>query len=120
MGDDIVALPDVNTENAQVQQMLSQWIQETVLTFVEGSSNGGQVTKYSIDGLRIDAAKSIPYFFAQMVNNVTDSYAVGEVFDGDAGYACAYQQNGLDAFLNFPVYTQVPTPPPPIHSSNWF
>jgi hypothetical protein len=52
-----------------------------------------------------------------MVNNVTDSYAVGEVFDGDAGYACAYQQNGLDAFLNFPVYTQVPNPAP---SSNQF
>jgi hypothetical protein len=33
MGDDIVALPDVNTENAQVQQMLSQWIQQTVPTF---------------------------------------------------------------------------------------
>ena len=55
----------------------------------------------------MDAAKSIPYSFAQMVNNATDSYTIGEVFDGDAGYACAYQTNGLDAFLNFPVYYQV-------------
>jgi alpha-amylase len=57
--------------------------------------------------LRIDAAKSIPYFFAQLVNNATDSYSIGEVFDGDAGYACDYQTGGLDAFLNFPIYYQV-------------
>jgi hypothetical protein len=55
----------------------------------------------------VDAAKSIPYAYAQMVNNATDSYAMGEVFDGDAGYACLYQANGLDGFLNFPVYFQV-------------
>lgn len=42
-----------------------------------------------------------------MVNNATNSYAMGEVFDGDAGYACQYQANGLDGFLNFPVYFQV-------------
>jgi hypothetical protein len=42
-----------------------------------------------------------------MVNNITNSYAIGEVFDGDAGYACDYQLNGLDGFLNFPVYFQV-------------
>lgn len=42
-----------------------------------------------------------------MVNNATDSYAIGEVFDGDAGYACQYQSNGLDAFLNFPLYYTV-------------
>lgn len=42
-----------------------------------------------------------------MVNNATDSYAIGEVFDGDAGYACEYQSNGLDAFLNFPIYYTV-------------
>jgi len=57
--------------------------------------------------LRIDAAKSIPYDYAQLVNNCTNSYSIGEVFDGDAGYACAYQQNGLDAFLNFPIYYQM-------------
>ena len=34
-----------------------------------------------IDGPRIDAAKSIPYFLAQMVNNVTDTCAIGEVYD---------------------------------------
>jgi hypothetical protein len=42
-----------------------------------------------------------------MVNNVTDSYTIGEIFDGDANYACLYQRNGLDGFLNFPVYFQV-------------
>jgi len=42
-----------------------------------------------------------------MVNNATDSYAMGEIYDGDAGYACMYQRNGLDGFLNFPVYFQV-------------
>jgi len=52
-----------------------------------------------------------------MVNNVTNTYAVGEVFDGDAGYACAYQKNGLDAFLNFPIYTQVPPSRNPFHKA---
>lgn len=74
------------------------------------SPDNDKVETYQIDGLRIDAAKSIPYFYAQMVNNVTDSYAIGEVFDGDSGYACAYQSNGLDAFLNFPLYYQVSIP----------
>ena len=109
MGDDIVALPDINTENTKVQQMISEWVKSTVLILSHGGFNS-QVELYSIDGLRIDAAKSVPYFYAQVVNNVTDSYAIGEVFDGDAGYACAYQSNGLDAFLNFPVYYQVPPP----------
>jgi len=72
-----------------------------------------KVQTYGFDGLRIDAAKSIPYFYAEMVNNVTDSYAIGEVFDGDAGYACQYQSNGLDAFLNFPLYNTVLPPLPP-------
>lgn len=77
--------------------------------------------KYNIDGLRIDAAKSIPFFFAQLVNNCTDSYAVGEVFDGDASYSCAYQTGGLDGFLNFPVYYAVlnlTSPPDCINTSD--
>ena len=74
-----------------------------------GDKSNSQVETYAIDGLRIDAAKSIPYPYAQLMNNVTDSYAIGEVFDGDAGYACRYQSSGLDAFLNFPVYYQVVT-----------
>ena len=106
MGDDIVPLPDVNTENSDVQSMISQWIKTTVAHLIMVSSYS-KVETYGIDGLRIDAAKSIPYSFAQMVNNATDSYSIGEVFDGDAGYACAYQANGLDAFLNFPIYYQV-------------
>jgi len=38
MGDDIIALPDVNTESARVQQMMSQWIINTVTIFSQGGS----------------------------------------------------------------------------------
>lgn len=107
MGDTMVALPDINTENTEVQKMISDWVKSTV--HPSGDKSNSQVETYAIDGLRIDAAKSIPYPYAQLMNNVTDSYAIGEVFDGDAGYACRYQSSGLDAFLNFPVYYQVVT-----------
>jgi alpha-amylase len=103
MGDYTVSLPDLDTENTDVQSGIKDWIEKTVLTLRWLT----QVKTYNLDGLRVDAVKSIPYSFAQMVNNVTDSYAIGEVFDGDAGYCCLYQANGLDGFLNFPVYFQV-------------
>ena len=110
MGDTVVALPDINTENLDVQKMISDWVKSTV--HPSDNTSNSQVETYAIDGLRIDAAKSIPYPYAQLMNNVTDSYAIGEVFDGDGGYAYAYQSNGLDGFLSFPIYTKsAPYPP---------
>ncbi|KAJ6618289.1 glycoside hydrolase superfamily [Mycena sp. CBHHK59/15] len=50
LGDTVVPLPDVNTENPTVISQYSQWISELVQT-------------YSIDGLRIDAAKHVSKTF---------------------------------------------------------
>src|SRR5947209_6259637 len=46
LGDDQVALPDLNTESQDVSNMMNDWAV-------------GLISNYSIDGLRVDAAKHV-------------------------------------------------------------
>lgn len=56
-----------------------------------------------VDGLRIDTVKHVQKSFWSGYNDAAGVYCVGEVFDGDPAYACAYQDY-LDGVLNYPVY----------------
>ncbi|PWY91121.1 alpha-amylase AmyA [Aspergillus heteromorphus CBS 117.55] len=90
-GDDIVALPDLKTEDPTVQAMLSHWVQEIM-------------TNYSIDGLRLDAAKHVtPDFLPQFQKAALDSFVTGEVFDQSVDTICSYQ-NDLTSVPNYPIY----------------
>lgn len=91
-GDDITALPDLAQEKPEVASMLLDWIQETL-------------ANYSIDGLRIDAAKHVyPDFLPQFFKASGSMFMTGEVFEQDAGIICKYQKNYLPSVPNYPIY----------------
>ncbi|PYH90509.1 alpha-amylase AmyA [Aspergillus ellipticus CBS 707.79] len=90
-GDNIVALPDLKTEDLTVQTMLNDWVQEIM-------------TNYSIDGLRLDAAKHVtPDFLPVFQKAAFNSFVTGEVFDQSIDTICSYQ-NDLTSVPNYPIY----------------
>ncbi|KGO46387.1 Alpha-amylase, domain of unknown function DUF1966, C-terminal [Penicillium expansum] len=89
LGDTIVSLPDLDTTQSSVQTLWNNWI-------------GDLVSKYSIDGLRVDTVKHVQKSFWPGFNTAAGVYAVGEVFDGDPAYTCDYQKY-IDGVLNYPI-----------------
>ncbi|KKY18231.1 hypothetical protein UCDDS831_g06022 [Diplodia seriata] len=90
LGDDTVALVDLNTEDSRVVEGYETWISQLV-------------ANYSIDGLRIDTAKHVDKAFYPGFEDAAGVFSTGEVFDGDPSYTCDYQ-NYLDSVLNYPIY----------------
>ncbi|KAG8937107.1 hypothetical protein FRC02_006307 [Tulasnella sp. 418] len=91
MGDEKVALVDVNTESDKVVQAYSTWITDFV-------------KEYDIDGLRIDAAKHVRKDFWPGFCGAAGVFCIGEVF-GDSIDTAASYQGPLDSVLNFPMYS---------------
>ncbi|KAJ5584238.1 uncharacterized protein N7459_004038, partial [Penicillium hispanicum] len=90
MGDTTVSLPDLNTELEAVQHIWYNWVESLV-------------SNYSIDGLRIDSVFEVQKSFWADYNKAAGVYCIGEVFNGDVGIACPYQDD-LDGVLNYPMY----------------
>ncbi|KZT44175.1 glycoside hydrolase family 13 protein [Sistotremastrum suecicum HHB10207 ss-3] len=90
LGDTKVTLPDVNTTNPTVVSAYQQWIQQ----FVQ---------EYSVDGLRIDAAKHVNADFWPGFCQAAGIFCMGEVFGNDIG-ECAEYQGVMDSVLNYPIY----------------
>jgi alpha-amylase len=82
-------LVDLKTEDSAVADVWYKWI-------------GDLVSNYSIDGLRIDTVKHVDKAFWPDFEAAAGVYAVGEVFNGDPTYTCAYQ-NVLSGVLNYPM-----------------
>ncbi|KAB8202802.1 glycoside hydrolase superfamily [Aspergillus parasiticus] len=92
--DDSVPLPDLKTEDKVVQTMSEKWIKETMST-------------YSIDGLRLDAAKHVTPEFLPLFQKATgDSFVTGEVFDKSVQSICGYQDH-LTSVPNYPIYFSI-------------
>ncbi|KAJ7349293.1 glycoside hydrolase family 13 protein [Mycena albidolilacea] len=92
LGDTKVPLPDLNTENSEVIAKYSDWISDLVQT-------------YSIDGLRIDAAKHVRKAFWPAFAKSAGVFCMGEVFDPLVPYATDFQgSDALDSVLNYPLY----------------
>lgn len=92
LGDVVVPLPDVNTEDPYVSEAYQLWI-------------SGFIQEYSIDGLRIDAAKHAPASFWTSICAASGVFCIGEVFGPDIDEAASYQgPKALDAVLNYPLY----------------
>ena len=90
LGDDIVTLADLRTEDPVVQQMLGEWILELV-------------SNYSIDGLRIDTSINVePEFFVDFVD-AAGVFATGETMDGDDSIVCQWADT-IGSILNYPIY----------------
>ncbi|ORY61499.1 glycoside hydrolase family 13 protein [Pseudomassariella vexata] len=77
-----VALADLRTEDQTVSDMLGSWIKELV-------------ANYSIDGLRIDAAKHVNDDFLPTFVQNSGVFAFGEVLTGLVEDFCRYQTKGL-------------------------
>ena len=87
-----VALPDLATESPQVSDMINTWIKQLV-------------SNYSIDGLRIDAAKHVNDAFLPPFVEAAGVFTFGEVYSGVVDNVCRYQTKDLVAGLpNFPIY----------------
>lgn len=90
LGDWMVALADLRTEDAEVQDMFGEWISE-------------MVSNYSIDGLRIDTSINVdPEFFINFVD-AAGVFATGEVMQGDDSLACQWADT-IGSILNYPIY----------------
>ncbi|THW64366.1 alpha-amylase [Aureobasidium pullulans] len=89
-GDNIVSLPDLRTEDDAVLSMWKTWITQLV-------------ANYTIDGLRIDSAKSVNKAFYPPFEQAAGVYIAGEVYEGNPTTFCDYQ-NYMDGMLNFPSY----------------
>lgn len=94
MGDEKVPLPDVDTTNPTVIAQYGEWI-------------AALVKEYSIDGLRIDAAKHVQMDFWPTFCSKAGVFCMGEVFGGqEVDPIAMYQGPGaLDSVLNFPLYS---------------
>ena len=90
LGDNIVPLVDLRTEDQIVQDMYGEWI-------------AGMVQTYSIDGLRIDTSLNVqPSFFTNFVD-AAGVFSTGEVMQGDSSVACQWAET-IGSILNYPVY----------------
>ena len=89
-GDDIVALADLNTEDDTVTKIMEGWTKSLV-------------ANYSIDGLRIDAAKHVNTDYLAKIGKAAGVFTTGEVFEGDVHVACNYQ-NYIPSIPNYPIY----------------
>ncbi|KAJ5357180.1 CAZyme family GH13 [Penicillium brevicompactum] len=91
-GDNIVALPDLYTEHKEVQDALIKWAKKSIDT-------------YSIDGLRIDAAKHVNAEFLPAFSKGLDNiFMTGEVLVGSIDTIADYQRNYIGSMPNYPVY----------------
>ncbi|KAE8382485.1 glycoside hydrolase superfamily [Aspergillus bertholletiae] len=90
-GDNKVALPDLFTEHEVVQQTLIKWAKELIST-------------YSIDGLRIDAAKHVNPSFLKGFGDAIGSFMTGEVMQQEVSTICQYQNNYISSVPNYPIY----------------
>ena len=77
LGDNNLALADVNTEDDNIVETLYNWVQSLV-------------KEHGIDGLRIDTVKHIRKDFWPGFAASSGVYTVGEVEDGDTAYVANY------------------------------
>ena len=83
-------LPDLNQDHPFVRSTLKKWIKDTI-------------TKYDIDGIRIDTVPEVKRQFWAEYTQEAGCYAVGEVFNGSIDYVASYQ-GYVPALLNYPMY----------------
>ncbi|WP_028402556.1 alpha-amylase family glycosyl hydrolase [Ectobacillus panaciterrae] len=95
----LAGLPDLKQENPEVKKFLIDnakwWIRQT-----------------DVDGFRLDAVKHVPKEFwsefSKEVKSVKPNFfLMGEVSNNDPTYIAAYEETGIDAFLNFPYQKEI-------------
>jgi alpha-amylase len=64
------------------------------------------VSKYHIDGLRVDAVKHVPKSFWAEFSKAAGVFTIGEVLDRSMPFVAGYV-GSLDSVLNYPFYYRV-------------
>ncbi|KAL9111386.1 MAG: hypothetical protein Q9227_004263 [Pyrenula ochraceoflavens] len=93
LGNQSVATPTLKLTDSQIANTQNNWIKQ-------------MVANYSIDGIRLDGTKQIPYGFIEPFVKASGVFPLGEVYSGDAGFVCGYQ-NMTAGLENYPVYGTV-------------
>lgn len=88
-----VQLPDINTENQTIVDMLNMWVNNTV-------------SKFNIDGVRLEAAKHIRKDFWPAFAANASVFTIGEVVSDDTDYTADYTSY-MDSVLDYPSYFQL-------------
>ncbi|KAF7297808.1 Glycoside hydrolase family 13 protein [Mycena kentingensis (nom. inval.)] len=91
LGDTLLPLPDVDTEDQQVQARLNAWIK-------------GLVSEYGADGVRIDTVKHVRKDFWRAFSDSAGVFTLGEVLTDNATYAAGYIGSAVDAVLEYPAW----------------
>ena len=86
-------LPDLKQENEWVTEKLVEWIHDLV-------------SKYDLDGIRIDTIMEVPKWFWDKFRASAGVFQIGEAFHGDIDYVSDYQ-NHLDSVFNYPLYYSI-------------
>ena len=86
----ISSLPDIDTENQQMVDYLSDWVEWFTKEF-------------NFDGVRLDAVKHVRKSFWPGIAARSGVFAVGEVYHGDPKYVGPYQDY-LPSVFNYPMY----------------
>ena len=86
-------LPDLKQENDWVTEKLVEWIHDLV-------------SKYDLDGIRIDTIMEVPKWFWDKFRASAGVFQIGEAFNGDIDYVSDYQ-NYLDSVFNYPLYYSI-------------
>ena len=87
LGDDKLALIDVNTENDDIVNTYNDWIKTLV-------------GNYSIDGIRIDTVKHIRKDFWPKFASSSGVYAIGEVLHNETDYVAGYTRQFVPVFVS--------------------
>jgi len=90
LGDDKVALVDVNTESDDIVNTYNDWIKTLVGNF-------------SVDGIRIDTVKHVRKDFWPKFASSSGVYTIGEVLHNETDYVAGYTQV-LDGVLDYPTW----------------
>ncbi|KAL2003967.1 hypothetical protein VTN02DRAFT_1263 [Thermoascus thermophilus] len=90
LGDTVVSLPDLRTEDSRVSSMLYTWVKQLV-------------SNYSIDGLRLDSIFNVNEDFWSGFNRAAGVFCLGEGITDNATTLCPLQNN-MDGVLNYPMY----------------
>ncbi|WVO13442.1 hypothetical protein L204_101058 [Cryptococcus depauperatus] len=91
LGDNSVALADLNTENDKVVSFWNNWISQLI-------------SNYTIDTIRIDTVKHVRTDFWPNFVKAAGVFNQGEVLSSDAMYVAGYQKNGAVNPFNYPIY----------------
>lgn len=89
--DDYVNLPDLRTEDVEVRNIFQTWITDLV-------------SKYEIDGLRIDTVKHVEKSFWPPFIEASGVFSMAEIFDGDPRTYQTDWNTYVSGVVNYPVF----------------